>query len=1016
VSLLFESQSLRRAVTAIIFAFLVASSDFLHAGPLNVSASGMRLPSANAIYVSPTGNNSNPGTRSQPVQSLEQARNLVRAFFEHSNANITVYLAGGVYRLSSPLRFGLKDSGRDSSRVLWTNLPGTRPVISGAKRVRGWQPMRNSDLNIWEAHVSPGLETRQMFVNGVRASLASGAVPTTLTETASGYTMSSPAMTSWRNPSDIEFVYEQQLGQMVEPICPIASVTRTTITMSQPCWDNSTLRQIPAVTRYWDADLVGGGSLGLPTRVENAFELLTRPGQFYLDSSQHMLYYIPRAGQNIQTADVEVPALQVLVSGSGKGQTPVRNITFSGITFAYTTWVQPSSPQGFSEVQAGFTLTGHDAYAKQGLCDLIPKGTCPYGSWTQEPGAVSFHADAGIVFADDVFTHLGAAGLALGDGSQNDTVSMSDFTDISGNGLEVGGVNEPEATVTKQTRNINVTNNLVELAGVEYPGAVGIFVGYAVDCLISHNQLDNLPYSGISVGWGGWLGKIKKPPEANYSRDNVISNNVVDNFMRVLSDGGGIYTQGVTGTSLANGEKVTGNVVYGQQDWSFALHSDNGAAYITYTGNVLYDDNYEWCCTSIDYIHPSATDGVPNEYPQVFADNYWESGMPTSFARDVTVKGNHLISGPQQAPVGVIQNAGPQPAAAAILRAEAPPGQPPTSPDRVGIVYASGGVGYVTWRPGLSVSAQPVTAYTITACPTLGESVQQPCPDPNPSVTISATEFQLLGYAIVPGLVDGTAYSFSVVASSRAGSSVASDPSATVLAGSDPAAVPNAPAWLRVHVGHGDAALKWGPPKSAGCVGPYWDGVCANPVVAYSITATDGATFSVTGLSQFIVSNGGGHGYMVIGGLSSGSYRFSVTAETPAGDGPSVTSRWVKIPPPPKPPAAPALDVLGAGVLSGSHAHPNTVDHAPLWRTFRFVVRYRVSGSSASAVSGTAGFTRNSLHAHLKLTPGNLPDGSRILGASYKFNNRTWRGRVTIHYSITVGSLHRQGVAFLNVS
>src|SRR5581483_9794689 len=118
----------------------------------------------------------------------------------------------------------------------------------------------------------------------------------------------------------------------------------------------------------------------------------------------------------------------------------------------------------------------------------------------------------------------------------------------------------------------------------------------AADSLITHNQLDDLPYTGISAGWGGWLDKVGKPPEPNFSHDNVISYNLIFNFMQTVSDGGGIYTQGQTGPSLAHGEKVIGNVVHDQLNWSFALHSDDGARYITYGGNVLYNDTYEWCC------------------------------------------------------------------------------------------------------------------------------------------------------------------------------------------------------------------------------------------------------------------------------------------------------------------------------------------------------------------------------------------------------------------------------------
>ena len=38
------------------------------------------------------------------------------------------------------------------------------------------------------------------------------------------------------------------------------------------------------------------------------------------------------------TADVEAPVLQTLVQGVGTATSSLRDITFSGLTFAYATW------------------------------------------------------------------------------------------------------------------------------------------------------------------------------------------------------------------------------------------------------------------------------------------------------------------------------------------------------------------------------------------------------------------------------------------------------------------------------------------------------------------------------------------------------------------------------------------------------------------------------------------------------------------------------------------------------
>src|SRR5581483_228339 len=131
------------------------------------------------------------------------------------------------------------------------------------------------------------------------------------------------------------------------------------------------------------------------------------------------------------------------------------------------------------------------------------------------------------------------------------------------------------------TSNITVQDNHLYGIPVEYQGGAGILVGYASNLTITHNQIDHTPYAPISMDWGGWLDKIMDPSVANYSQNNVVSDNLIYDFMEILSDGGGVYTQGLTGRTLADGEKVTGNVIYNQLDWGSALKSDDGAANVT---------------------------------------------------------------------------------------------------------------------------------------------------------------------------------------------------------------------------------------------------------------------------------------------------------------------------------------------------------------------------------------------------------------------------------------------------
>ena len=299
-----------------------------------------------------------------------------------------------------------------------------------------------------------------------------------------------------------------------------------------------------------------------PTSIENAYPLLTKPGQWYLDPAAHEVYYIPRGGENLATADVEAANLQTLLSIHGSASAPIHNIGFQGIQFSYATDTTPNTPAGFSEIQATYTITGDTGYKTQGLCTFVSGGTCPYGNWTKMPGNVSLGYDTGIHFDHDYFVHLGAAGLDLGDGSQGDTVTACVFTDISGNGLDVGGVDANEPSSAQQTTGNVVKDSHFTNIAAEYQGGVAIDVGYVATSTFQNNQIDHVPYSGISVGWGGWPDKVKLPAEPNYSHGNAFTDNLIYDHMSVLSDGGGIYTNGITGTSLATGEHITGNLIH----------------------------------------------------------------------------------------------------------------------------------------------------------------------------------------------------------------------------------------------------------------------------------------------------------------------------------------------------------------------------------------------------------------------------------------------------------------------
>lgn len=826
------------------------------------------------VYVSPTGDDHAQGIARHPVKTLQRARDLARARAAHADGDLTVHLASGTYRTEKPLVLDARDSGRDGHRIIWQGTGST--VISGGRKVEGWRPVHGRP-GLYSAPAPQGLtDTRQLYVDGVRAQRARGEVPVGLTVTPAGYTTTTDTLAHWRHPSDAEFVYSSGeelwnverngLGQWTEPRCRIAEAEGTTLTMVQPCWDNSNKRvEFPDIPGR-SVSMVGPGHLtndGKASYIENAYELLDQPGEWYLDRSARTVYYMPRKGEDLHRTDVEAASAEKLVDGRGTAEAPVHDVAFRGLQFSYATWLTPSQPEGFSEIQAGYTITGPTGWATQGLCGFVEGGTCPFASWTKMPGNVSFTYGKRIEFSDSVFTHLGAAGLELGTGTADTRVSGSIFTDISGNGLEIGGVDG-----RTPAGGVEVTNNHLYGLPREYHGAVGILNGYTQHNTIAHNQLDHLGYSAISMGWGGWPDKIGSPATPNPSHDNAVSDNLIFDYMQMFDDGGGIYTQGMTGTSLADGEKVTGNVIHDQWGLGKSVYTDNGCTYETVEGNVLYGASY----ANVASRHTDYRDTLGNNDPTLVKDNWWEEGTSDGDNKGLVTTGNRIMTSPADVPASIIENAGLEPAYEGILERGTGALSVPEAPSRVGTSTAGADALYATFNPSFVDGGSPVLGYTAHALRPDGTEAA--------SATASAADYKRLAYIRIGGLPeDDGPFAVTVTAANAQGRSAASLPSAALR----PAAatvLSDAPSAPKLRTAATAATVAWTPPKNMGDA----------KVIGYRLTLSDGRTVEVTGRDALVGQPSAKGMFRVIGGLTpSTAYTVTVAAVTAAGAGPAVT-------------------------------------------------------------------------------------------------------------------------------
>jgi hypothetical protein len=287
-------------------------------------------------------------------------------------------------------------------------------------------------------------------------------------------------------------------------------------------------------------------------------------------------------------------------------------MTFSGLTFAYATWNDPSSNVGFADVQDNLRLTGDDPAHPQATCTFgTPPGSCPFGSLTREPGNVQWHAAHNVTFAGNTFTDLGAAGLVFEYGSQHNTVEGNVFTDIAGNGVILGDTTDPHPSdVNADEREINsynaIDNNLIQRIGTDYLSAAAVTLFFTQHTDVEHNDIRDVPYTGVSAGViQGHVDNVNHPDNStNVNSDNTISHNLFHGFMAVLKDGGAIYAEGHQGqtilasdgsvdraASIAHGLHAEGNVAFDQRNVNFTWYDDAGAEWIHWDGNVEWSGN-----------------------------------------------------------------------------------------------------------------------------------------------------------------------------------------------------------------------------------------------------------------------------------------------------------------------------------------------------------------------------------------------------------------------------------------
>ena len=526
------------------------------------------------FFVAPHGNDTWSGKRAAPGEddgpfaTVAHARDAVRELLKTQTKPraLRVVLRGGTYCLDSPVEFGPEDSGTEQAPVIYAAATGENVVLSGGRHLENGRWGEVHGRKAWVIDI-PEVKAgtwrfRQLFVNGERRPRTrlpkQGEYRIESLPDYTGDFLRSPTRRfvyapgnidpAWHNLRDVEIV---GITRWLDNRLPIASVNGATCTVT---FDRPSLFALVSGDRpgvYW---------------VENVFEALDTPGQWYLDRPRGVLYCLPRPGEEMSSTEIIAPRLTQVVRVMGRAGAPVHDLRFEGLIFAHTEWQPPADYA--SSLQAGIEV----------------------------PGALRFDYAERCAVTDGRIEHVGNYGIEVGVGCVDIEIARNRIMDIGAGGIRIGHFFSWETDGSGQlterglrrkaampqgphSRQITVADNEIAHGGRFTPEAVGVFVGDNADNHVIHNHIYDLFYSGISVGSVQDFG----PGEAT---GNIIEyNHVHDIGQGVLSDLAGIYTCSTPGSRIAY------NVVHdvARRDYGgWGIYPDEGSHDLSIRKNLVY--------------------------------------------------------------------------------------------------------------------------------------------------------------------------------------------------------------------------------------------------------------------------------------------------------------------------------------------------------------------------------------------------------------------------------------------